>query len=52
MHSRLLPLNPPQMTTAETLQRFAIPRLTLPSLPWLEFCFFAVMILGLILVGA
>ena len=52
MHSRLLPLNPPLIPTAQALPFFTLPRLSLPSLPWLEFCFFAVMLFGLIAVGA
>lgn len=52
MHSRLLPLTPPQLTATHALPRFAMPRPVLPSLPWLEFGFFCVMIFGLIAVGA
>jgi hypothetical protein len=49
MHSRLLPLNPP-MTTSPP--RFVFPRVSLPSMPWLEIAFFSVMIFGLISSGA
>lgn len=52
MHSRLLPLNPPTLVPAQSGPHFALPRLALPSLPWLEFGFFAVMVIGLIAVGA
>jgi hypothetical protein len=48
MHSRLLPLNPPITTS---LPRLAFPRFGLPSMPWLEMGFFAVMIFGLISAG-
>ena len=52
MHSRLLPLNPPQLAAAQTQPRFVLPRLALPSMPWLELGFFALLILGLVVVGA
>jgi hypothetical protein len=52
MHSRLLPLTPAPFTATPLLPRFALHRITLPSMPWLEVGFFTVMILGLIAVGA
>jgi hypothetical protein len=52
MHSRLLPLNPPSVAFATSLPRFVFPRLSLPSMPWLEIAFFSVMIFGLISSGA
>ena len=52
MHSRLLPLNPPQTALPQTVLRYTLPRIVLPSMPWLELGFFALMILGLISVGA
>ena len=52
MHSRLLPLNPPPLAHVQTLSHWGMPRLILPSMPWLELGFFAVMIVGLVTVGA
>lgn len=52
MHSRLLPLNPPQDNHTIATPRLSVPPFAMPSMPWLELGFFAVMILGLISVGA
>ncbi|MEO6062164.1 MAG: hypothetical protein ABIQ99_09515 [Thermoflexales bacterium] len=52
MNSRLLPLTPPQPALPTTERRGTMRRIALPSMPWMELGFFAVMILGLIRVGA
>lgn len=52
MHSRLLPLNPPLPAYSRNLPLFAVRWATLPSMPWIEFGFFSVMIIGLIGFGA
>ncbi len=48
MHSRLLPLAPPQRLFIIPRLRDTLPGLTLLSMPWLELGFFAVMIVGLV----
>ena len=51
MHNRLLPLTPPQPPFGNVLPRFAMSRVIVPSMPWLELGFFAMLIFGLASVG-
>lgn len=51
MHSRLLPLTPPLPNFANRAPRFALPRISLPSMPWMEIGLFGLMIFGVMSLG-
>ena len=52
MHSRLVPLAPAPDTFAQAMPRITVPRIPLPSMPWIELGLFMIIIFGLTAAGA